>query len=79
MPSWDFLIRALDCINHQIIIGKLNEIGVQGKSLNWIKSCLEERWQYVSVSKVKTDMTATSTSIPQGSVLGPISFLQYVS
>lgn len=81
------LSRAFDCVNHKILINKLINIGVQGHALEWIKSYLNTRCQYVSLPEVtkqsvtdcKSDYLDISVGVPQGSIVGPVLFLIYVN
>lgn len=42
MPCWDFwdLSKAFDCVDHNIPLKKLFDIGIQGVSYDWIQSLL---------------------------------------
>jgi len=43
--------KALDTIDHKILINKLEYYGVRGQSLDCFKSYLSDRTQYVSSDK----------------------------
>ena len=53
--------------------------GIRGKLLDWIRSFLSNRKQRVIINGVCSDLTAVTSGIPQGSVLGPTLFLIYVN
>jgi len=56
-----------------------SDFGVTGTALSWLRSFVSDRSQYVAVGPVKSETCALSTGVPQGSVLGPLSFAMYVS
>ena len=75
-----FLIcRKLLTVNHDILIKKLKHYGIRGNALDWFRSYLRGRFQYVSVNGHSSDLLPISCGVPQGSVLGPLLFLIYVN
>ena len=74
------LLKAFDPVNHSILLHKLELYGIKGKCLNWFKSCLKHRQQFVSLSKYENSICRKIIcGIPQGSILRPLLFLIYIN
>ena len=71
------LKKAFDTVNHDILLMKLEHYGIRGNILNWFKSYLTDRKQYVYFNGESSETLPLSCGVPQGSVLGPLRFQGY--
>ena len=73
------LKKAFDTVDHKILLDKLFKYGVRGNILNWFKSYLSNRKQYVNWHGSNSEIETVSCGVPQGSILGPLLFILYVN
>ena len=71
------LQKALDTVEHDILLSKLEHYGIRGLANEWFKSYLSNRKQYVSINGYDSNLADVKFGVPQGSVLGPLLFLIY--
>ena len=71
--------KAFDKVDHLILLQKLSHIGIRGKLLQWIRCFLDNRSQSVVVEGVSSDRKDVLSGVAQGSVIGPILFLIFIS
>ena len=65
------LCKALDSIDHTLLLAKLRAYGFDDVSINWFTNYLSNRQQRVVLDNVYSDWAAVHRGVPQGSVLGP--------
>ena len=66
--------KAFDTVSHNILLQKLNDLGIRGDVWLWLKNCFTERRQFVRINKCDSDTHIITHGVPQGSVLGPTLF-----
>ena len=71
--------KAFDCIEHEILINKLENMGVRGIFLNLIADYLAGREQRVFYDNKISDSRNIKYGVPQGTILGPLLFAVYVN
>ena len=68
------LQKALDAVDQQIHLAKLNHYGIRRVSSDWFKSCLSNRNQYVPINGYESGFAAINCGFPQRFVLGTVLF-----
>ena len=83
------MTKAYDKVQYDILLNKLQGIGIRGKTHEWFKSYLENREHQVEVEfynehtkeiqHIRSDSKQINASIPQGSVIGCLLFIIYIN
>ena len=72
------LSAAFDTVNHSLLLQRLScTFGIAETVLQWFRSYLDGRRQFVSIGNTNSTSRQLSCGVPQGSILGPVLYSLY--
>lgn len=71
------LSAAFDTIDHELLLSKLENMGITDSALSWVKSYLTDRQQVICIQNETSSPVILKHGVPQGSVKGPKDFICY--
>ena len=71
--------KAFDKVPHMRLLARLEEIGIRGKLLDWIREWLKGRKQRVVINGRASQWIDVDIGVPQGSILGTLLFIIFIN
>ena len=72
-------VKRIVTIKHDILLYKLEYYGYRGVALDWVKSYLSNRKQFVRYQMHDSNHKSIHCGVLQGSILGPLLFILYIN
>ena len=73
------LSKAFDSLNHDLLLAKLEAYGLENNAVRFMRSYLTNRLQHCKINNSFTEWAKIFTCVPQGSILGPLLFNNFIN
>ena len=71
--------KAFDKVSHEKLLLKMEAYGIDSILVRWVKGFLSNRRQRVVIGDNSSEWVEVTSSVPQGSVLGPLLFTIFIN
>jgi hypothetical protein len=71
--------KAFDTVNHNLLLSKLQSLGLDSSAVSWFHSYLKDRSMVTCLNEIRSSPGYPSAGVPQGSVLGPSLFSTFIN
>ena len=72
-------MKEFDCVPHQRLLVKMKSYRINEEICKWFEAFLYNRKQKVVINASHSEREEVKSGVPQGSVLGPILFVIFIS
>ncbi len=73
------LSKTFNTLDHDILLYKIKNYGINGASFKLMESYIKNRKQYVEIEGIDSEMSTLTTGIPQDSIFGPPLFIIFIN
>lgn len=73
------LRKAVDTVSHSPLLFKMAYFKISNGEVGWFTSYLQDKQQCVKVVQEKPSFLNIQRGLPQGSILGPLSFSLFIN